>query len=152
LHAFPILGERPVAAIDQALINDCVSAIWTTTPETARRTRDRIERVCQWVKDGMPLPRSNGNGKKHHPALPWQEVPAFVADLRQRSSVSARALEFLTLAASISLNSTSLNCTAKSRAFERIAPHPPSSASRAPTTTPSGKHSPTGPKPIATPA
>jgi integrase len=98
-HAFPILGERPISAIDQALINDAVSSIWSTTPETARRVRDRIERICQWTRDGMPLPTTNGNGKKHHPALAWQDIPTFVADLRQRDGISARAIEFLTLTA-----------------------------------------------------
>jgi integrase len=99
VHAFPILGERPVAAIDQALINGAVSSIWATTPETARRVRDRIERICQWVKDGMPLPTRNGKVKRSHPALSWQEMPAFMVELRQRGSVSARALEFTILTA-----------------------------------------------------
>lgn len=47
----------------------------------------------------MPLPTNNGNGKKHHPALPWQDVPSFMSDLGQRHCISARALEFLTLTA-----------------------------------------------------
>jgi len=98
-HAFPTLGERPVAAIDQALVNSAVSSIWASTPETARRTRDRIERVCQWVRDGMPLPTRNGKAKRSHPALPWREVPKFIEALRQRQSISARALEFTILTA-----------------------------------------------------
>jgi integrase len=98
-YAFPILGERPVSAIDQALINAAVSSIWATTPETARRTRDRIERICQWVRDGMPLPTRNGKVKRSHPALPWQEMPDFMVELRQRRSVSARALQFTILTA-----------------------------------------------------
>ena len=36
---------------------------------------------------------------RHLPALPWQEVPAFVKALRDREGVSARALEFLILTA-----------------------------------------------------
>ena len=58
---------------DAALINEAVASIWTKTPETARRTRGRIERVIQWVKDGKPLP-TKGNGKDHQPALPWEQV------------------------------------------------------------------------------
>jgi integrase len=98
-HAFPILGERPITAIDQALINSAVSSIWTLTPETARRVRDRIERICQWVRAGMPLPTRNGKAKRSHAALPWQDIPSFMAELSQRHSVSARALEFTILTA-----------------------------------------------------
>ena len=97
-HAFPKLGNRPVATIDPALINEAVASIWTKTPETARRTRGRIERIIQWVKDGKPLP-TKGNGKDHQPALPWEQVPEFMAELRKRQGVSARALELTILTA-----------------------------------------------------
>jgi integrase len=36
---------------------------------------------------------------KHHQALPYAELPAFVAELRQKEGVSARALEFCILTA-----------------------------------------------------
>jgi integrase len=109
-HAYPALGNRPVAAIDAALINDALKAIWTKTPETARRVKQRIERVIQWVKDGKPLPTRNGAvSKKHHKAMPFAEVPAFMAELRQRDSVSARALEFTILTAT--RTSEALNAT-----------------------------------------
>ena len=98
-HAFPKLGERAVASIDAALINEAVAPIWTKTPETARRVRGRIERIVQWVKDGKPLPGAGKNGKRNHPALPWQEIPQFMSELRERQGVSARALEFTVLTA-----------------------------------------------------
>jgi integrase len=98
-YALPKLGDRSVGTIDQAMINECVADIWHRTPETARRVKERIERIVQWEKDGRPLPGRNGNGKKHHAALPWQELPAFMAELRQRESMSARALEFTILTA-----------------------------------------------------
>jgi hypothetical protein len=82
-YAFPSLGDRAVANIDAAMINEAVMPIWTRTPETARRVRGRIERVVQWVKDGKPLPTSKGNGRKHHEAVPWQELPKFMSELRQ---------------------------------------------------------------------
>jgi integrase len=34
---------------------------------------------------------------QHHAALPWQDVPAFMADLRTRDALAARALEFTIL-------------------------------------------------------
>ncbi|MDB3998655.1 site-specific integrase [Litorivicinus sp.] len=36
---------------------------------------------------------------KHQPSMPYQDVPAFVADLRQREALSARLLEFVILTA-----------------------------------------------------
>ena len=48
-YAYPTLGSRPVSAVDTPLINAAVAPIWTTTPDTASRVRQRIERVVQWV-------------------------------------------------------------------------------------------------------
>lgn len=99
-YAYPTLGGRPVKAIDAALINGALAPIWTKTPETASRVRQRIERVCQWVRDGMPLPTPSKTKRvKHHAALPWQDLPAFMAELRANDSISARALEFTVLTA-----------------------------------------------------
>ena len=100
-YAYPTLGNRPLSAIDGALITDALESIWTKKPETARRVKQRIERVVQWVRDGRPLP-SKGASKRvrHHPALPFAELPAFMAELRGRERISARALEFTILTAS----------------------------------------------------
>jgi integrase len=99
-YVYPTLGMRPVRVIDAALINATLAPIWATIPETASRVKQRVERVIQWVKDGKPLPRpSAGRRVKHHKALPWQELPAFMAALRQRDGTSPRALEFLILTA-----------------------------------------------------
>lgn len=99
-YAFPAIGDEPVDKIDAARINDVLAPIWSKVPETARRVKNRIERVVQWVKDGKPLPTSTASRhKKNHPALPYQEIPNFMAELRSRDSVSARALEFLILTA-----------------------------------------------------
>lgn len=99
-YAFPALGTRPVGALDAALINGCVADLWAKAPETARRVRQRIGMVCQWVRDGMPLPApSKSQTAKHHAAIDWREMPGFMAELRQRDSISARALEFTVLTA-----------------------------------------------------
>jgi integrase len=48
----------------------------------------------------MPLPPPSKTKRvKHHAALPWQELPAFMAELRQRDNISAKALEFTILTA-----------------------------------------------------
>src|SRR5262249_7940136 len=45
------------------------------------------------------LPRRKKNKKKHQPALPYAEIPAFMAELRKRESTAAKALEFVILTA-----------------------------------------------------
>lgn len=105
-HAFPKLGERAVASIDAAMINEAVMPIWLKTPETARRVKQRIERVVQWVKDGKPLPGAGKNGEEHFPSLPWSQIPEFMTELRKHESVSAKALEFTVLTAARTAQTT----------------------------------------------
>jgi integrase len=91
-----------------------LNPIWATKPETASRVQKRIEHVMNYAIAGK-LTKNGDNparrellksrlGKlvkevEHHAALPFIEAPAFMAELRQRDSVSARALEFTILAA-----------------------------------------------------
>ena len=99
-YAYPSLGTRPIKAIDGAVITEALGSIWTKKPETARRVKQRIERVIQWVKDGTPLPMQGPSKRiRHHPALPFDELPAFMVELRARDSISALALEFAILTA-----------------------------------------------------
>jgi integrase len=106
-------------AIDLALVVKTLQPIWTKIPETASRTRQRIEAVLDhwaatneihgyanpaaWerVKHALPSVAAlkKKNGKGHHAALPYAEMPAFMAKLRERDSLSARALEFCVLTA-----------------------------------------------------
>ncbi len=91
-----------------------IRPIWTAKPETARRVRQRMKTVFDWAKasgyrsgdnpvEGVAkvLPKRNGK-KAHHPALPYAQVPEFIAALRKSSAgVSAKlAFEFLILNAS----------------------------------------------------
>lgn len=92
--------------------------IWTKIPETADRVRGRIERILNAAKakghisgpwqnpaiwrghlDAL-LPKKKKLARGHHAAMPYSDVPAFVASLRKRPATSARALEFLILCAS----------------------------------------------------
>jgi integrase len=99
-HAYPHLGRLSVTEIGGADITAALSAIWMKTPETAKRTRQRIDRVLQWGKDGKPLPQHGAAQKRgHHAAMPFAEVPAYVQKLRKRASVSAIATEFTILTA-----------------------------------------------------
>jgi integrase len=116
-HVFPVFGDLPVEAIDVALVRKALEKIWLTTPETASRVRGRVEAVLDFAKaagyrDGENPARWKGHldqllparrkvrKVEHFAALPWQQVPQFVAELRQRDSIAARCLEFLILNAS----------------------------------------------------
>lgn len=99
-YAYPTLGNRPALEITGADITDTLKPIWTTKAVTARRVKQRVEAVIQWLKDGKPLSqKGHAQKRKHHAALPFAEMPAFMAELRTRDSVSARALEFTILTA-----------------------------------------------------
>jgi integrase len=113
-YAHPIIGKLPVAAIDTALVLKVLRPIWLKKPETASRLRGRIERILAWAtvseyRQGENPARWRGHlqemlpaktrvrNVKHHSALPYKDVPTFMAQLRGRDSISARALEFTIL-------------------------------------------------------
>lgn len=99
-YAYPTLGKRPVTEIDGAAITEALSPIWLKKVETASRVKQRIERVVQWVKDGMPLPHQGVTKRvQHHKAMPFKELPDFMVELRKRNSISASALEVVILTA-----------------------------------------------------
>ena len=49
-HVHPTLGPLPVATVDTALVMKVLEPIWKSNPETASRTRGRIESVLDWAK------------------------------------------------------------------------------------------------------
>jgi integrase len=113
-YASPVLGKLCVADIDTPHIVEVLTPIWNSKRETARRVLGRIERILNYakasgyrsgdnpaswrghLKDLLP---GGGNGGGHHAALPYAELPTFMAELRGRDSLSARALEFTILTA-----------------------------------------------------
>jgi integrase len=115
-YVYPTVGVLPVHAVDTALVTEVLEPIWASKPETAGRVRGRIESVLDWAKargyrDGENPARWRGHldkllpnrrkvrRPKHHAALPYVDLPAFMQNLRARESVSARALEFTILTA-----------------------------------------------------
>jgi integrase len=115
-YAYPVLGDLAVDDIATAHIVRVLQPIWKEKPETASRVRGRIEKVLGWAsvrgfRSGDNPARWRGHlqelfaakGKvrpvEHHAALSFTDVPAFMADLRSRNSLSARALEFTVLTA-----------------------------------------------------
>ena len=115
-YAYPVIGEIAVADIETLHVLGVLRPIWTTKTETASRVRNRIERVLDAAKTAGDrqaencarwrghlaniLPRRSKIAPvAHHPALDWREVGAFVAELRQKVSMGALALEFTILTA-----------------------------------------------------
>ena len=116
-YAFPVIGKRPVSAIDTNHILSILKPIWNTKTETATRVRTRIEAVLsyaeahQWRSDANPA-RWRGHlsvilpspqklkDLKHHAALPYSELPAFMQVLSNTDGVGARALSIAILTAS----------------------------------------------------
>ena len=100
--------------VDTALVMRCLEPIWKTRTVTASRLRGRIESVLSWAtvhgyRQGDNPARWRGHLKEllaspsktakavHHPALPYNEIGAFIAELRKEKGTAARALEFTIL-------------------------------------------------------
>jgi len=115
-YVYPVIGELPVAAIDTGLVLKVIEPIWNEKPDTAGRVRGRIEAVLSWATvreyragdnparwrghlDNVLPKRSKVRAVKHHEALPYVEIPAFMAELNSKDFLSARALEFTILTA-----------------------------------------------------
>ncbi|WP_426958409.1 tyrosine-type recombinase/integrase [Muricoccus radiodurans] len=117
-YAYPLLGDRPVSAITRLEVADVLRPIWNTKRETAQRLAQRMDRIFRYAKaadlrsgdnpasmrDGLSALLTIGapggvRGKRHHPALPWQQVPAFMEALRKKEGLGARALELAILTA-----------------------------------------------------
>jgi integrase len=112
MYAYPIIGNKPISQISTDHLLKILKPIWIKKPETASRVRGRIEAILDyakalgWREEENParwrgqlqnLLPPQAREQKHYPALPWKQVPAFVADLRSREGSGARALEFLLL-------------------------------------------------------
>ncbi len=116
LYAFQLIGKRDPATLTPSDIEAVLKPIWTKKQETASRLRGRIERVLDWCKthgyrDGENPARWRGNldhllpkpskvrKVRHHPALPWRELPDFMQRLAMVEGMGARALEMVILTA-----------------------------------------------------
>jgi integrase len=109
------MWAKPVADIAMADVLEVLQPLWRSRPETASRLRGRIEAVldaakAQGFRQGENPARWRGHLDKllpkrqkltrgHHAAMPYREVPAFMARLRERESISSLALEFAILTA-----------------------------------------------------
>ncbi|WP_371744787.1 tyrosine-type recombinase/integrase [Nordella sp. HKS 07] len=104
-----------VDQIGTAEVLDVLKPLWRTTPETASRLRGRIEAVFDRAKAHgerqgenparwrghlkLLLPKRQKLTRGHHAALPYGELPEFMAKLRAVEGLSAMALEICILTA-----------------------------------------------------
>lgn len=115
-YCSPVFGNLPVSAVDTGLVMQAIEPLWQTRTETASRVRGRVENILSWAivrgyREGpnpalwrghlsMLLPaRSKVQKVRHHPAMAYQDVAAFIAEIRDKQSISAKALQFTILTA-----------------------------------------------------
>ena len=94
---------------------EALKPIWLKIPESASRLRGRIEMILNaaqslgFIPEEKPNPArwkghlenllpKQAKSERHHAALSYKDILAFIAELRQRQSVAALALEFAILA------------------------------------------------------
>jgi integrase len=111
------LRKRPVDEIDTEAVLGVLQPVWQAKPETASRLRGRIEAVLDAARAKGYIPRNEANPARwrghldkllpkrgkltrgHHAAMPYDDVPAFLARLREREALAALALELAILTA-----------------------------------------------------
>jgi integrase len=122
VYARPLIGSLPVGAIDTPLVlkvleqpiegdDGELGSFWALKTPTADRLRGRIEKILDAAKlRGLRTGDNPARWRGHleaslskitattnHRALPFADLPAFVASLRSYPNIEARALEFLIL-------------------------------------------------------
>lgn len=110
------LRRIPVAEVSTDDVVRVLRPLWTSMPETAQKTRERVKLIldharARGLRDGpnpaewkghldQILPRRDPLAKSNHAAMPYPDLPAFLAKLREAKGASARCLEFAILTAS----------------------------------------------------
>jgi integrase len=114
-YAYPILGHLDVERIGTVDVLRVIEPLFARIPETARRTRGRIEKVLAWcivrgirsnqenparwrahLSEAIPAAKRK-LASKHHKALPYSEMPAFMAGIREDGSDGSLLLQFIIL-------------------------------------------------------
>lgn len=115
-YASPEIGKLSVDKVDTPHVMRILDPIWATKAETASRLRGRLESVLDWATvrkyrsgenparwkghlDTLLPARSKVARVRHHAALPWKDIGAFMIDLRSQAGVGALAVQFTILTA-----------------------------------------------------
>jgi integrase len=126
-YVYPIIGSVPISEVKmqhvlQVLLQDVsdskgsLTKFWYSKPETAKRVLGRMRAILDaatvagyregtnpatwtgYLDTQLPSPKKIRT-VKHHPAIPYEQIGSFMVALRQKESVSAKALELLILTA-----------------------------------------------------
>jgi integrase len=115
-YAYESIGARSVASIDVTMILNILTPIWQSKSQTASRLRSRIESILDYAKakglrEGENPARWKGGidhllpaarrvaPVRHYSALDYNELPAFMTELRALGGRPARLTEFIILTA-----------------------------------------------------
>ena len=115
-HAFQHIGSITLNNLTAANIAMVLRPIWLSHPETAKRTKQRIHTVMAWgwahgycsanpvdvVGHLLPQQPSEALRRVHQPAMPWRNIPLFLATHIQNDepyNVSKALLSFVILTA-----------------------------------------------------
>lgn len=113
-YVFPAIGDTPLSELKVADFAEALRPIWLDKVETAQRVKQRCSEVMDWAYSqglvtgnpltvvGKLLPKqpSKSQRVKHHPALPWRQLPAFFNEkLADQKNTSRALLAFVILTA-----------------------------------------------------
>lgn len=115
-YASPIIGDMHPEDIELAHIVKVLEPIWIEKNDTAKKLRGNIEAIINWTivsgfrksenparwkghLDAILEKPSKVHKVKHHAAMPVDDMPSFMPQLRKVQGLSARALEFTILTA-----------------------------------------------------
>lgn len=113
-YVYPVIGEKRCEEITLQHVMKVLEPIWISKNETATRIRSRMENIFDWaITHGHRQSANPARWKgllehtltkiskrqrvRHHPALPYRDVPAFIQQIKAIGAISARALEFTIL-------------------------------------------------------
>ena len=116
MHIEPTIGAMRVDTILTGDVVRALETIWMTMPETASRTRQRVEKIFDWCKTSgyrsaenparwrgcleYLLPKPSKTQKvENQPALDWRRVPDFMTELESEAGFAAKALKLSILCA-----------------------------------------------------
>ena len=114
------IRSTPVDKVDTEAVLSVLKPLWSRAPETASRLRGRIEAVLAsaqvdghihihadrtnparwrgWLDRKLPNPKKIGE-RGHYAALPYADLPEFMARLGREPGTVAKALAFIVLTA-----------------------------------------------------
>jgi integrase len=115
-YVLPVIGERPIDAVDTHDVLSIVEPLWQDKTETATRVLNRISLILDWATarklrqgenparwkghlDAVLPKRSKVQRAINHAALPYDRLPDFMVKLREQREIGARAAELMILTA-----------------------------------------------------